>query len=89
MDQDIGNYQNSGSESDTQLAYGVGAAYNFGAGHWGLRVEAEGFDDNEVDDFYFLSAGITYRFFSDKVAPAPVAAAPIAAAPAKCSDSGR
>jgi OmpA-OmpF porin, OOP family len=82
----IAQYQNSGSENDTQLAYGVGAAYNFGAGHWGLRVEAEGFDDNEVDDFYFLSAGITYRFFSDKVAPAPVAAAPIAA-PAKCSDT--
>jgi OmpA-OmpF porin, OOP family len=72
------------SENDTQLAYGVGAAYNFGAGHWGLRVEAEGYDDDEVDNFYFLSAGITYRFFSDKVEP--VAAAPIAA-PAKCSDA--
>ncbi len=80
----IANYQNSGSENDTQLAYGVGAAYNFGIGHWGLRVEAEGFDDNEVDDFYFLSAGITYRFFSDKMAP--VAATPVAAVPEKCAD---
>ena len=73
------------SENDTQLAYGVGAAYNFGKGHWSLRVEAEGYDDNEVDDFYFLSAGITYRFFSDPVAP--VAAAPVAAAPEKCADA--
>ncbi len=72
------------SENDTQLAYGLGAAYNFGKGHWGLRVEAEGYDDNEVDDFYFLSAGITYRFFSDKMAP--VAATPVAAAPEKCAD---
>jgi OOP family OmpA-OmpF porin len=79
--------QNFGSESenDTQLAYGVGAAYNFGKGHWGLRVEAEGYDDDEVDNFYFLSAGLVYRFFSDKVEPAAVAATPIAA-PAKCSD---
>ncbi len=79
--------QNFGTDSDndTQLAYGVGAAYNFGEGHWGLRVEAEGYDDNEVDDFYFVSAGITYRFFSDKVEPV-AAAAPVAVAPAKCPD---
>lgn len=80
-----GSGQRSDNENDTQLAYGVGAAYNFGKGHWGLRVEAEGFDDNEVDDFYFLSAGVTYRFFSDKAAP--VAAAPVAAAPEKCPDA--
>jgi len=71
-------------DNDTQLAYGVGAAYNFGDGHWGMRVEAEGYDDDEVDNFYFVSAGITYRFFSDPVAP--VAAAPVAAAPEKCAD---
>lgn len=71
------------SDNDTQFAYGVGAAYNFGDGHWGLRVEAEGYDDNEVDDFYFVSAGITYRFFTK---PAPVAAAPVAAAPEACPD---
>ncbi|MEZ5573975.1 MAG: OmpA family protein [Halioglobus sp.] len=69
-------------ETDTKFAYGIGAAYNIG--HWGLRVEAEGYDDNEVDDFYFVSAGVTYHFFSDK--PAPVAAAPVAAAPAACPD---
>lgn len=79
-----GNKQ-SNSESDTQLAYGVGAAYNFGRGHWGLRVEAEGFDDNEVDDFYFLSAGLTYRFFSDPVAPVAAAPAPVAE-PTQCVD---
>jgi len=73
------------SENDTQLAYGVGAAYNFGKGHWGLRVEAEGYDDDEVDNFYFLSAGLTYRFFSDRVEPV-AAAAPVAAAPAQCAD---
>lgn len=72
------------SENDTQLAYGVGGAYNFGKGHWGLRVEAEGYDDDEVDNFYFVSAGITYRFFTD--APAPVAAEPTPVAPAKCAD---
>jgi OOP family OmpA-OmpF porin len=71
------------SDNDTQLAYGVGAAYNFGDGHWGLRVEAEGYDDDEVDNFYFLSAGITYRFFTKA---APVAAAPVAAAPEACPD---
>jgi outer membrane protein OmpA-like peptidoglycan-associated protein len=70
------------NENETQFAYGAGIAYNYG--HWSLRAEAEGFDDNEVDDFYFLSAGITYRFFSDKVAP--VAATPVAAAPEKCAD---
>jgi len=77
----------SGNENEAQLAYGVGAAYNFGKGHWGLRVEAEGYDDNEVDDFYFISAGIVYRFFSD---PAPVvaAAAPVVEAPpAACADA--
>jgi len=76
----------SNGENDTQLAYGVGAAYNFGKGHWGLRLEAEGFDDNEVDDLYMLSAGITYRFFSDPVEPV-AAAAPVAAAPESCPDA--
>jgi outer membrane protein OmpA-like peptidoglycan-associated protein len=78
---DTGNF-GTNDESDTQLAYGVGAAYNIG--HWGLRVEAEGYDDNEVDDFYFVSAGVTYHFFHDK--PAPVAAAAPAPAPAACPD---
>lgn len=71
------------SNSDTQLAYGVGLAWNIG--NWALRAEAEGFDDNEVDDFYFVSAGVTYTFAREK--PAPVAAAAPVAAPAKCPDA--
>ena len=68
-------------DDDNQLAYGVGVAYN--VGHLGFRVEAEGYDDNEVDDFYMISAGVTYHFFSPK--PAVVAAAPVVAA-AECLD---
>ena len=81
------NYGNSKeNDDDQQFAYGVGMAYNIG--HWGLRVEAEGFDDNEVDDFYFLSAGITYHFFRDK--EEPVAAAEPAPAPVEaCPDGDR
>ena len=71
-------YKNS--ESDGKFAYGVGIAYNIG--HWSLRAEAEGFDDNSIDDFYFLSAGVTYRFFDDK--PAPVVAE---SAPEACADA--
>ncbi len=71
----------SSSDNDLKLAYGVGLAYNIG--HWGLRVEAEGIDDNDIDDFYFVSAGVTYRFGDDEPAPAPV----VAAAPAACADS--
>jgi OOP family OmpA-OmpF porin len=69
-------------DDDNQLAYGVGVAYN--VGHLGLRLEAEGFDDNEMDDFYMISAGLTYHFFSPK--PVVVAAAPVAPAPEKCMD---
>ena len=68
-------------DDDNQLAYGVGLAYN--VGHLGFRVEAEGFDDNEVDDFYMISAGVTYHFFSPK--PAVVAAAPVVV-PVECPD---
>lgn len=75
--------QGSDNSNDTQFAYGAGVAYNYG--NWALRLEAEGYDDNEIYDFYFLSGGITYRFDFDK--PAPVAAAPVAAAPAACADS--
>jgi len=63
-------------DDDNQLAYGVGIAYN--VGHFGFRVEAEGFDDNEMDDFYMVSAGVTYHFRSPK--PAVVAAPVVAAA---------
>ena len=80
------NYGNSkANDDDQQFAYGVGMALN--AGHWGFRVEAEGFDDNEVDDFYFLSAGIVYHFFRDK--EEPVAAAPEPAPVEACPDGDR
>jgi outer membrane protein OmpA-like peptidoglycan-associated protein len=79
-DLDVSN-QGSDSQNDTQLAYGAGIAYTYG--HWGLRLEAEGYDDNEPYDFFFLSGGITYHFGGDE--PAPVA--PVAAvAPAACAD---
>lgn len=71
-------YKNT--ENDGKFAYGVGIAYNIG--HWSLRAEAEGFDDNAIDDFYFLSAGVVYRFFDDK--PAPVVAE---SAPEACADA--
>jgi len=72
-------------DTDTQLAYGAGIAYNLG--HFAFRVEAEGFDDNEVDDFYMVSAGVTYRFGGDKPKPAPVAAAPVVVEPEQCADT--
>lgn len=74
--------QNFGKSDDNKalFAYGIGAEYILG--HWGFRLEAEGYDTNEVDDFYFLSAGVNYRFGGSK--PAPVVAAPVAAA---CSDT--
>ncbi|MEZ5572775.1 MAG: outer membrane beta-barrel protein [Halioglobus sp.] len=64
---DISN-QGSANENDTQFAYGAGIAYNYGA--WGLRLEAEGYDDNKIYDFYFLSGGITYHFGVSEPAPA-------------------
>jgi OOP family OmpA-OmpF porin len=76
----------SAHDDDTQFAYGVGMAYNIG--HWGLRVEAEGFDDNEVDDFYFVSAGVTYHFFRDTAEPVVAAAAP-EPVPEQCPDTDR
>ncbi len=72
-------------DNDVQFAYGAGVAYNFG--HWSIRAEAEGFDDNEIDDFYFLSAGVTYHFGGGKKEPAPVAAAPVAAPVEQCADA--
>ena len=74
-------YKNT--ENDGKFAYGVGIAYNIN--HWSLRAEAEGFDDNSIDDFYYLSAGVVYRFFDDK--PAPVVAEPVAEVPVACADT--
>ena len=80
--QDVNYLGQQDDDDDSQLAYGVGLAYN--VGHLGFRVEAEGFDDNEMDDFYMVTAGLTYHFFSPK--PAVVAAAPVVAAPEECLD---
>jgi len=76
------NTAGSQNDNDTQFAYGAGIAYNYG--NWSLRAEAEAFDDNTIDDFYFVSGGITYTF-APRPAPAPE---PVAAAvPAQCADS--
>lgn len=82
---DLNVGSSSDDDNDVQLAYGAGIAYNFG--HWSIRAEAEGFDDNEVDDFYFLSAGLSYRFGGGKKKAAPVAAAPVAAPVEQCADT--
>jgi hypothetical protein len=42
------------------IAYGVGAAVNFG--QLGIRAELELFDVDDVDDAYLLSVGLVYRF---------------------------
>ena len=80
------HFSGNTDNSDALLAYGGGVAWNFG--HWSLRAEYEEYDADNVDDLYFVSAGLTYRFFQDKAkpapAPTPVAAAP---APAACSDA--
>lgn len=78
------NTAGSTNENDTQLAYGAGIAYNYG--NWSLRAEAEAFDDNTIDDFYFISGGITYTFGGKGE---PVAAPVAAAAPAaeRCVDT--
>jgi len=85
LDTDINTAQfGSDNESDTQLAYGAGIAYN--VGQFAFRVEAEGFDDNEVDDFYMVSAGVTYHFAKKKPAPVATAVAPPVVA-AACTDT--
>ena len=46
-------------ESNEMFAYGAGAAFNFGK--FGVRVEAEGYDVDKLDDLYFISLGATYH----------------------------
>ncbi len=58
LDTDRG--QDHVSSSNEDIAYGVGAAFNFGK--LAVRAEAERFDVSDVDDLYLLSAGITWRF---------------------------
>lgn len=51
----------SSSSNDTDMAYGIGAAFTFG-GHFAIRAEYEKFDAGDIDDLYLYSAGIDFRF---------------------------
>ena len=85
----------SESDSNGMWAYGAGIAYNFG--HWAIRAEYEAYDVDKLDDLYFVSGGLTYRFGGDKPkavpvaapaqAPAPAAKPAVAVAKAKCADT--
>ena len=75
--------------ADGMLAYGAGAAFNFG--HWSVRAEYEEYDADNIDDLYFISAGLVYHFGREEkavpvAAPAPAPRPVVAAAPAKCPD---
>ncbi len=86
----------SRQEGNEMMAYGAGAAYNFG--HWAVRAEYEAYDVDKLDDLYFVSGGLTYTFFHEKAKPVPVVEAPapapvpkpapvVAETPAKCPDA--
>jgi outer membrane protein OmpA-like peptidoglycan-associated protein len=82
------------SESRGMLAYGGGAAWNFG--HWAIRAEYEAYDVSKLDDLYVVSGSLQYTFFHEKEQAAPVAATPpppppkpAPAAPAKCPDADK
>jgi hypothetical protein len=49
------------STTDTDMCYGIGAAFVFG-GHFGVRVEYEQFEAGDIDDLYMYSAGLEFRF---------------------------
>jgi len=49
------------SNDGSDLAYGVGAAFNFGQ-QLSVRAEVELFDVDDVDDAYLISLGLLYRF---------------------------
>jgi hypothetical protein len=57
LDPDVGD---NISSSDEDIAYGVGAAFNFGK--LAIRAEAERFDVSDIDDLYLLSVGATLTF---------------------------
>jgi outer membrane protein OmpA-like peptidoglycan-associated protein len=89
-----GSQSRSNGNDDAVMAYGAGVALNFGDGHWSVRAEYEGYDTDNLDDLYFISAGLVYRFFSKPepvAAPAPAPAPrPAAVAPATSArDSDR
>jgi outer membrane protein OmpA-like peptidoglycan-associated protein len=87
-----GTQHDKSSEGNGMMAYGAGAAYNFG--HWSVRAEYEAYDTDKLDDLYNVSGSLQYTFFREKEKPAPYVAptpAPaakpmVAAAPAKCPD---
>lgn len=54
----------SSSEGDSMLAYGAGAAYNFG--HWAVRAEYEAYDVDTLDDLYAVTGSLQYTFFREK-----------------------
>ncbi|HTK99392.1 MAG TPA: porin [Pseudomonadales bacterium] len=49
----------SEDESNTELAYGGGAAYELGK--LALRAEVETYDANKLDDMHLITAGLTYH----------------------------
>jgi len=53
-------FQLTESDSDTDLAYGVGARFNLGK--LGIRAEYERFEIADVDAVYMASVGITFSF---------------------------
>lgn len=49
----------SEDESNSELAYGGGAAYEFGK--LALRAEVETYNINKLDDMHLVTAGLTYH----------------------------
>ena len=50
----------SGSDSGTDMAYGVGVGFHISK--IGIRAEWEKFDAKEVDSLYMISLGVEWRF---------------------------
>ena len=46
-------------DDNALLGYGAGAQLNFG--RLGFRLEAEGYDTDDLEDLYFISAGVTFH----------------------------
>jgi len=88
-----GTQHDKSSEGNGMMAYGAGAAYNFG--HWSIRAEYEAYDVDKLDDLYNVTGSLQYTFFKEKEKPMPAAApmptpAPKPAPPpvaAKCPDA--
>jgi len=49
----------SAKDDNALLGYGAGAQLNFG--RLGFRLEAEGYDTDDLEDLYFISAGVTFH----------------------------